>query len=121
MKRSTMKRSTKPMKRSRLNARSKKMAKFYKEVRVPYVKQAVGNGRKHCIIRSPDCTHFVQGVHERLTRGRGGGIIAVHKEDNLVPCCHSCNRYVSEHSNWAEEQGWLIKGEGIDYKQGESA
>jgi hypothetical protein len=109
-----MKRSNKPMKRSRLNPRSKKMAKFYKEVRVPYVKQAVGNGRRPCAIQSPDCTNFVQGVHERLTRGRGAGIIAVHKEGNLVPCCHSCNRYVSEHSNWAEEQGWLIKGERIE-------
>jgi hypothetical protein len=116
MKRSPMKRSSKPLKRSRLNARSKKMAKFYKEVRVPYVKQAVGNGRKPCAIQSPDCTHFVQSVHERLTRARGGGIMKVHQEENLVPCCFSCNSYVSEHSIWAEEQGWLIKGEGIDYK-----
>ena len=44
MKRSAMKRSTKPMKRSRLKTRSKKMDKFYKEVRIPAGIQAVGDG-----------------------------------------------------------------------------
>jgi hypothetical protein len=105
-----MRRSDKPLKRSRMRRRSKKMETFYRKVRRPYVEEAVGEGSKPCSVRSPHCTKYVQGVHEILTRARAGGIIAAHKDGNLLPCCHACNGYISEHPVWATERG-LLKSE----------
>lgn len=107
MKRSSMKRSTKPMKRSRLNPRSKKMAKFYKEVRVPAVIAVIGDMKRPCPVKSQVCTHYVQGIHEILPRGRAGGIIVAHKPGNIIGTCHACNSYISSHPLWAKDNGWL--------------
>jgi hypothetical protein len=110
MKRSAMKRSSKPLKRSkRMRRRSKKMEAFYRDVRRPYVEGAVGDGSRPCPVRSPHCTKYVQGVHEKLTRARAGGIIAAHKDGNMMPCCHACNGYISEHPAWAEKKGLLLR------------
>jgi hypothetical protein len=95
------------MKRSRLNARSKKMKKFYKNVRIPAVKQIVADGLSCCPVQSPVCTKYIEGVHEILPRGRAGGIIKAHRKDNLVGTCHRCNAYISEHPTWATSLGWL--------------
>ena len=108
MKRSAMKRSIKPMKKSRLNPRSKKMDKFYKEVRIPAVIQAVGDGKRPCPVKSQVCTHYVQGIHEVLSRGRAGGIIVAHKPGNIIGTCHACNSYISSHPQWAKDNGWLV-------------
>lgn len=107
MKRTPMKRGTKSMKRSRLNPRSKKMSKFYTKTRIPLVKEIVGDGFSRCPVQSPVCTKYIEGVHEILPRGRAGGIIKAHREDNLVGTCHACNGYISEHAVWATELGWL--------------
>ena len=85
------------------------MEEFYRDVRRPYVEKAVGDGSKLCPVRSPRCTKYVQGVHEKLTRARAGGIRRAHKEGNMVPCCHACNAYISEHPAWAQEKGLLLK------------
>ncbi len=98
------------MKRSRMRKRSKKMEEFYDKVRRPAVAEAVGQGRNPCQIKSPMCSLYVEGIHEKLSRGRGGGIRTVHYKENLVPCCHRCNEYVSSHPAWAEKEGWLLKG-----------
>ncbi len=93
--------------RRRLAQRSKKMQRHYDEQRIPAVRAAVGDGRRPCAIVSPICTRYVEGLHEVLTRGRGGGLRAVDTEANRVPCCHACNQYVSLHPAWAHELGWL--------------
>lgn len=108
MKRSSMKRSSKPMKRSRLNPRSKKMAKFYKEVRVPAVIAVIGDMKRPCPVKSQVCTHYIQGIHEILSRGRAGGIIVAHKPGNIIGTCHACNSYISSHPQWAKDNGWLV-------------
>jgi len=95
------------MKRTRLKPRSKKMDKFYKEVRIPEVKKILSEGSSWCPVKSPVCTKYVQGVHEILPRGRAGGIIKAHRKGNLVATCHACNGYISENSKWATEYGWL--------------
>ena len=101
------------MKRTtRLKPRSKKMAKFYKEVRVPYVKEIVGDGTRPCPVRSPVCSGYIQGVHEKLTRARAGGIVIAHNRiDNLISCWHYCKTYISEHKEWSESRGLLLKGD----------
>ena len=83
------------------------MAAFYRKTRVPYVAKAVGDGTNPCQVRSPVCTNYVEGVHEILTRARAGGIIAAHKDGNMVPCCHPCNGYISEHPDRSTERGFL--------------
>ena len=108
MKRSSMKRSSKPMKRSRLNPRSKKMAKFYKEVRVPAVIAVIGDMKRPCPVKSQVCTHYIQSIHEILSRGRAGGIIVAHKPGNIIGTCHACNSYISSHPQWAKDNGWLV-------------
>ena len=104
-----MKRS--PLKRTKgLRPRSKKMAEFYRNERVPEVVEAVGGGKRPCQIKSPVCTKYVQGIHEILTRARAGGIMAANFDGNKVPCCHACNQYVTqdvEGMRWAKENGFL--------------
>ena len=121
MRRSEIRRSTKQMKRSRmkrskLNPRSKKMSKFYQEIRVPYVRKVVGDGTNPCPVKSPVCTGYVQGVHEKWTRARAGSIIIAHnsKGNNLLGTCHLCNTFISEHKEWSEARGLLLKGEPSD-------
>ena len=71
------------------------------------LKEIVGDGFSRCPVQSPVCTKYIEGVHEILPRGRAGGIIKAHREDNLVGTCHACNGYISEHAVWATELGWL--------------
>ncbi len=94
--------------RKRINARSKRTADWYREVRVPAVREAVGDGFRPCVIQAPVCTWYVQGLHEPLTRARAGSAQMAH-EAGTVPCCHACNGYVSEHPLWGLEHGWLQK------------
>jgi hypothetical protein len=99
------------MKRSPMRRRSKKMEAFYRDVRRPYVAEVVGDGNRPCPVKSPACTKFIEGVHEILTRARAGGIIAAHKEGNMIGCCHACNGYISEHPKWAEPLGLIRRNE----------
>jgi len=88
------------------------MQKFYKEIRVPYVKKIVGDGTNPCPVKSPVCTGYVQGVHEKWTRARAGGIVIAHNsKDNLLGCCHFCNTFIGENKDWSEARGLLLKGD----------
>ncbi len=99
MNRSQMSRGSTPMNRSgRINPRSKKRAKFMREVYVPMVVEAVGGGRRPCPVRSAVCTRHVEGLHEVVTRGRAGGLVAAIRLGEIVPCCHPCNGWISENS-----------------------
>ena len=67
-------------------------------VYAPMVRRAVGNGRRPCPVGSPVCSHYVEGLHEVVPRGRAGGLEAAIRLGEVVPCCHRCNRWISEHS-----------------------
>lgn len=92
--------------RKPVNPRSDRLADFYREVYVPMVREAVGDGRRPCPVKSPDCSGFVEGLHEVVSRGRAGGLQAAVTEITLraaidagevVPCCNRCNGWASEH------------------------
>ena len=99
-------------------------AEFYRQVRVPDVKRAVGDGRRPCgllreldgtlreIEPSPDCTGWVEGIHEVAPRGRFGGLKAALKAGATVDCCHACNQFWSRESAQAVAAGLLMKNRG---------
>ncbi len=90
--------------------RSTKMAAYYRGVRVPAVKAAVGDGDEPCQARTPACTGRVEGIHEVLPRGRAGGLKAALRDGPTIDCCHGCNRYISEHPRESLALGLLKKG-----------
>lgn len=80
--------------------RSKKMAKVYKQERVPLVQEMLDNILlcERCGLRSPD------DVHEIKSRARGGSIT---DPANLVAVCRLCHNWITTHPREAKEQGWL--------------
>lgn len=94
--------------RRALNPRSEKTADYYRETRVPEVKEAVGDGRAVCEIKSPVCTKTATTLHEPATRGRFGGLKAAVEAGGTMKACTPCNGYVGEHPLWARERGFLV-------------
>lgn len=73
-----------------------------------YRAQARATRGQPCQIVSPVCTGYAEHLHEPLSRGRAGGIEAALRDGPApIPCCNSCNSYVSEHPVWAREKGLL--------------
>ncbi len=99
-----------PAGRKGLPKRSKKMAAYYREVRVPAVRDAVGDGFNPCQARTAVCTGRVEGIHEVLPRGRAGGLKAALRDGPTIDCCHACNSYISEHPRESLALGLLKKG-----------
>lgn len=97
---------------SKLAPRSKKTAKLYKDVRIPLVKELLEE-RPVCerCERRPSVD-----VHERLTRGRSGGVrgTAWLDKDNLVALCRICHNEVTADPDGALEEGWVEKDTGLD-------
>ena len=90
-----------PLKRRKpIRQRSKKMAKLYREVRVPLVRKILEE-RPWC----QRCGRRSQTVHELLTRRRGGSIT---DETNCVALCKTCHDWIHDHPAKATEEGWLI-------------
>jgi hypothetical protein len=101
-------------KRKPLKPRSDEMQTFYEEDRIPLVIAVLERDEGRCKIEAPGCHRYADTVHEIKTRGRFGGIRApgVNTMENCLAACAHCNRYVSEHSEWAEINGFLesLKG-----------
>jgi hypothetical protein len=93
--------------RTPLSARSDGMATFYADVYAPAVRDAIGNGRNVCQMGSPACTGWVEGLHEIETRARAGGVRQAYRDGNVLPACHACNGWASEHPQEATKRGWL--------------
>lgn len=93
--------------RKPLNPRSERMTRYYADVRVPAVLEAIGDGRRPCTMRTPDCTGWVETLHEPATRGRFGGLQAAVAAGGEMPCCHPCNFWVKKHPIRAREMGLL--------------
>lgn len=94
--------------RQALPPRSEARQRYYTDVRIPAVRAAVGNGKKPCPVKAPGCTGVGTDLHERASRGRFGGLPAAVEADAPILVCRSCNGYISQHSIWARENGWLM-------------
>jgi len=82
---------------ARIRSRSRKLAKVYREVRVPLVRRLLAE-RPRCEARfSLICTGRSTAIHERLSRARGGSIT---DEANCLAVCFECHSRI--HSNIAE-------------------
>jgi hypothetical protein len=91
--------------RTRLKARSAKTAKIYRDKRVPLVQDILAV-RRLCEIRwDENCGVRSEGLHEILSRGRGGSIT---DEPNVLAACHYCNGAVSDNPAEAEARGFLL-------------
>lgn len=89
-----------------LKARSPKTAKVYRTERVPLVQDILA-ARRFCEIRwDANCRTLAEGLHEILSRGRGGSIT---DEANVLAACHYCNGAVSDNPAQAEARGFLAK------------
>lgn len=89
------------------------MAAFYRDERVPLIEQVMARAGGQCEVKWDErCRGRAEGVHEILTRGRGGGIRGdgVNTMENCLAACHWCNEQVSLHSTEALARGLIRKG-----------
>ena len=88
------------MKRTPLKPRSKKMAKVYKDHRIPLIEElkAEGLGCEVCpILRrkgiETHCAGEIQGIHERRKRSSAGSLI---QRGNLLASCNWGNEFIEQ-------------------------
>lgn len=99
--REPLKRAREPLKRSEqlernsgLKPRSDKMAKIYREERVPLVARLLEE-RPYCEAKIRDvCTRYSQDIHEVVSRARGGSIT---DEANCRAVCRPCHTFITDH------------------------
>ena len=117
MKRSSLKRSTTPMRRSEIQRkpptrsqamrnstlapRSKKTAAIYRKIRVPLVRRLLEE-RHDCEAGLPMCTGRSVHLHELLARSAGGSII---DEENIITVCGACHTFITENRIESEKLG----------------
>lgn len=99
--------------RQPLNPRSDRMRAYYADVRVPAIVEAVGDGKRPCTMRTPDCTGWVETLHEPATRGRFGGLQSAVEAGGEMPCCNPCNFWVKKFPIRAREMG-LLRSNTVD-------
>lgn len=86
-------------KRSRLNTSYAKKSKSFRE------------DHPLCVIHSPNCTHYTQGVHH--VRGKATETLLMD-ERFWLPACNACNTYIEDHSDWAKQNGFKKTKHNID-------
>lgn len=100
--------------RSRLNQRSAKTARVYREERVPLVKEMLDED-PYCEmarrIRTVDptwrsCTLYAIGLHELRKRSQGGSIT---DRSNVLRTCGPCNSWVEDRPTLAHQAGLVIR------------
>ena len=99
--------------RKPLNPRSERMTRYYADVRIPAIIEAIGDGRRPCTMRTPDCTGWVETLHEPATRGRFGGLQSAVEAGGEMPCCNPCNFWVKKFPIRAREMG-LLRSNTVD-------
>lgn len=109
LKRSELRRSADPMKRSgQLAQRSEKRQKHMSDERIPYIQALVAAGVGceigHILaeigVPNPDCASKIEGLHERRKRSAGGSLV---NHANLVGSCNSCNSFVEDYPTMIRE------------------
>ncbi len=119
MKRTDIKRSTKPLKRTPIERpnkpirqRSRKTEELYRRERRPLVDRLLGDDAVDGTgdpVLCERCGKPAQVIHEPLTRGRGGSIT---DEDNACKLCNDCHRHVHANPEESTRAGWLIRSGG---------
>lgn len=97
----TCRRPKKVKKRSYLRPFSKKRQKL--NVKYGTRSKVFREENRLCVIKSPDCTLYTQGVHHVC--GRATKTLLMD-ERHWLPACNACNLYVETHSEWARENGF---------------
>jgi len=94
MKRTPLTRST------RIRHRSKKMAKHYRDERIPLVQQLLATPTA-----CQRCTSAIAtDLHEIKSRARGGSTTDL---DNIALLCRPCHSWITTHPADATAEGWL--------------
>lgn len=76
---------------------------------IEYRARVIAERGAPCPVRAPGCTGKVEHLHEKLSRGRAGGIqAAVRDGPPPVGMCDNCNDHISRYPRWAKENGWLL-------------
>jgi len=100
--RTPLKRSAKPMKRSGpIKAKRKSEAGLAKSRKIVAGRSG---GRCEASIRGV-CSGGAECVHHVLRRSQGGG----HEPENLLHLCHRCHGWVHANPAVSMEKGWLRK------------
>ena len=99
--------------RTPIRPRSEERQRYYTDVRIPAVIEAVGDGYRPCEMRTPVCTGRAQTLHEPATRGRFGGLPAAVEAGGEIPSCDACNEWVGRFPIRAREMG-LLRSNTVD-------
>lgn len=104
MKRTPLKRSTTPMKRTKLASSSKKGRAF--DAEFDKAKDAVRErSGGDCEVRSGVCTGRHEHTHHIRRRSQQGG----NEPENLAGTCSRCHSWIHEHPAWSYENRWLVR------------
>ncbi len=93
-----VKTKTTPTPISKVSEKQKVKLKELKEV----VKGIIKKGETKCKIKSSVCTGMAQAPEH--TKGRIGKNLTDKK--HLIPACNPCNGYLSDHPQWARDNGF---------------
>ena len=106
MKRSHLKRSTKPLRRTPIRRRSKRTESLYarKNGRREFVAQQLLE-RLVCEAQTEVCTGRSIDLHEPLRRSKQGSILDV---ENSMAVCRLCHGWIHQHPRLSGERRWLI-------------
>lgn len=108
MRRTPLKRSAKPMKRSRLKPVSKRKResdKVYAKNRQEAIDRVDGLCQGPLWLR---CTCRATTTHHMLHRSQGG----THAVENLLPCCAACHDWLERNPKEAVRMGFTIQRKG---------
>ncbi len=84
------------------------MDRFYREERVPFVKDFLGRHPRCQVVWDAGCTVDATDVHEITPRGRGGNLVPVDgDESNFLATCRSCHSRLTDNDAEAKERGLL--------------
>ena len=98
MKRSPLKRGTKPLVR-RTPLRSRPEPSHLRDAKQAVRERSGGQ----CEANTPACTGRAVHVHHVLPRSAGGK----HSTANLLHCCQHCHQFIHDHPALSYERGWL--------------
>lgn len=106
MKRTEMKRSTKPMAKRSAKAKARYAGTDGKgEGRRDFVRRILDE-RPECEVALPQwCDRQATEVHEKLRRSAGGSIT---DDANVLAVCHWCHQWVHANPAMSLKKGWLV-------------
>lgn len=107
MKRTEMKRSTKPMAKRSAKAEARYAGTDGKgEGRRAFVRRILRERPSCEVAITGRCTYDATEVHERLRRSAGGSIT---DDANVMALCHWCHQWVHANPRISYERGWLVR------------